>query len=1103
MRRTLFVLTATVLFPFAVFGQTTFATITGLVTDPNGASVVGAAVTATQVGSNYRYSTQTNQTGYYTIGQLLEGQYIVQVAAPGFSTYRAEDVRIGNQETRRLDVQLEVGTVRTTVTVEAGASMIETETARISDTKTSQVINALPLNQRSLWDFVGQNPGVVQAANSAATRRFSGSRNNQSDASVDGITISNGRDGTQITPLVNYVESMAEVRVDMANNTAEYAALGQVTVISKGGTNDLHGVGFDYYQTPKFFSRNPFSTTGGGSITHSPGFTIGGPMYFPKIYNGKNRTFFFFSYETGRGSQIHDLLNPTVPLAAWRGGDFSGLLPSTVIKDPSASNAPFAGNLIPQSRLNPVTLKIQQLFYPLPNYGNTAVFASQNFRQTETRPFDPSTYWTTRLDHRFSDRDFLFGRFTWAKQYSRGWDDNLPTIGRIQNQRENQGANVSYTHTFTPTLVNEFRWGVAYNDQPRNGAQEGPQLVQQLGLQGLAPNLPDIQGIFQVAWSGLGIQNLTQQVWRHPGFKNKVFQFQDDGTWVRGRQTFKAGFVINRTLYADGQVTTTGSLVSGGSNLFGSAQFSNRYTGYPYADFLLGIPTTTARTFPNFVDNELRWNYSFFVTDEFKITPSLTLNIGLRYQVSPTATNTDGYNSIFDIASGNIVVPDNAIGKVSSLMPLNYVSVVKASQAGLPQSLINTDRMDFAPRLAVAWRPWDNNTVIRTGFGLFYDVVPETSTSDGVPFVIDQPPYTNTTPAPTVILPLVYPSSSTGPSTVSLPSAVNTNIKVPYSMQYNVTIERQQGRTAFRLSYIGTNTRHGVYSYNINQPLPSTALFINKPRLFSTYPAIGYLTNGAGHQYNAMTAEVKRRGGKGLTYQLSYTLAKDIGDLERGASPENAYDRLRERGPWIDIPQNMVTGNLIWDLPMGRGHALFGKARGFANLLASGWSTSLIYTFHSGRHLTPLWTGPDPTGTAYTTSATPASVTIRPTCLGSSNISNPTIYQWFNPSVFVAPFAGQFGTCGNGIVTGPIVNIWDAGIFKEVAYKERLRIRWEMTAVNILNHPNYNDPQLNISSAGTVATITGVGSSSNVSGASSPLDPTGARAFRTGLRLEF
>jgi hypothetical protein len=167
----------------------------------------------------------------------------------------------------------------------------------------------------------------------------------------------------------------------------------------------------------------------------------------------------------------------------------------------------------------------------------------------------------------------------------------------------------------------------------------------------------------------------------------------------------KAGFVINRTLYADGQVPTSGSLVSGGSNLFGSATFSNRFTGFPYADFLLGIPTTSARSFPNFVDNELRWSYDFFVTEEFKVMPSLTLNIGMRYELHPSAVNTDGYNSIFDVGSGKILVPDGSISKVSALLPSSYVGVETASQAGLPNSLIFTDKNNFAPRVGLAWRP--------------------------------------------------------------------------------------------------------------------------------------------------------------------------------------------------------------------------------------------------------------------------------------------------------------------------------------------------------------------------------------------------------------
>ena len=1094
MRRLLCILATALALPSSYFAQTTFATITGLVTDPNGAVVPGAVVTATKLDNNYQYTAKANESGYYTIGQLLEGEFNLRAEAPGFKTFVAKGIRLANQDLRRIDIRLEIGQLETMVEVTGTSTLIETEKARISDTKDANMIKSLPLNTRTLWNFVGQNPGIVQAASGTATRRFYGSRNNQADASVDGITISNGRDGTQITPLVNYVESMAEVRIDMANNTAEYGGLGQVTVVSKSGTNDLHAVGFDYYQTPKFVSRNPFASSGSAGITHSPGFTVGAPIYLPH-YNGKNKTFFFFSYETSKGSAVHDLVNPTVPLAAWRNGDFSGLLPGTVVKDPFNGNAAFPGNLIPASRLNGVAQKIQDKFYPLPNFGNVNVFGSQNFRQLLSRPFDPSTYWTTRLDHRFSNNDFIFGRFTWAKQYSRGWDDNLPTIGRIVNQRENQGVNVSYSHTFRPNLLNEFRWGVAYNDQPRNGAQNGPDVVQTLGLQGLAPNLPDIAGILQVNWSGLGIQNITQQVWRRPGFKNKVHQFQDNLSWYRGRHTVKAGFVIGRTLYADG---------SAPGNLFGNVTFSNRYTGYPYADFLLGIPTTSARSFPNFVDHQLRWSYDFFVTEEFKVAPTLTLDLGLRYEFHPSATNNDGYNSIFDIGSGKIVVPDASVSKVSPLLPTNYVGVVGAGQAGLPNSLLVTDKNNFAPRIGVAWRPFGNRTVFRTGFGIFYDIVPETASSNSIPFAIDQPANTNATPIPNVILPLVFPAGNTaGPSTVSLPTAVNPHIKIPFSMQYNVTIEHQRGNNAFRISYIGTNTRHGDYNFNINQPLPSTAAFIAKPRLFPAYPAINYLTNGAGHQYNAMTTEVKRHG-RGFTYQLSYTLAKDIGDLERAQSPENAYDRARERGPWVDIPKHSLTGNVIYELPFGKGKHFLGSANRFANAVAGGWQLSLIHTYRAGRYLTPLWSGTDPTGTAFTTGA-PANVTIRPNALSNPNLPDGqrSVTHWFNAAAFGAPTPGQFGTSGPGVILGPTMHVWDMGIAKSFQVRERLAIRFEVSATNIANHPNYNDPTTNISQAGNVGVIGGVGGNSNVSGAGSPLDPAGPRAFRTGLRLEF
>jgi hypothetical protein len=289
----------------------------------------------------------------------------------------------------------------------------------------------------------------------------------------------------------------------------------------------------------------------------------------------------------------------------------------------------------------------------------------------------------------------------------------------------------------------------------------------------------------------------------------------------------------------------------------------------------------------------------------------------------------------------------------------------------------------------------------------------------------------------------------------------------------------------------------------------STALFVNKPRLFPKYPAVVYLTNGAGHDYNAVTVEAKRRGARGLSYQLSYTLARDIGDLENLPAsppdarwmPEDAYNLHRERSVWLDIPTHRVNGNASWDLPIGKGKRLLPNAGRVLNLLAGDWSLSAIYTFHSGHFLTAMWTGSDPTGTAYTTSTTPASVTIRPDLLHDANLpySKRTVNQWFDPTAFSAPTGGYFGSSAKGVIKGPHVNVLDFGLFKMIPLKERLTLRWELTGVNIFNHPNYSDPAaaaLNITQEGQVGVLSAVGGVST-------LDPSGARAFRMGLRVEF
>jgi len=1064
-------------------GQTTFASITGSVVDSTGAAIAGVEITATHAETGVSAAAASNNTGVFTIAQLREGDYVVRARSAGFKEFLARNVALASREVRRMDIRLEVGTVETSVEVSAGASLIETETARISDTRGANVLKALPHGNRSLWSFLGLSPQVLKAGGTSSTIRFAGSRANQADYSIDGTTIANPNDATQITPLVAHVEAFQEVRVDVANNTAEFSTLGQVTVISKTGTNNLHGSAFNYYTTSAFRARNPFALQRDSGIVHYPGASLGGPVMIPKLHDGRNRTFFFASIEATRGSAIRQLLNPTVPLAAWRAGDFG----STAIRDPLA-NAPFAGNRIPLARINPVASMIQDQFYPLPNFGSATILTSPNYLEQKVRPYDPSTTSTLRGDHHFSPRTFLFARWSYNRQFGRPFQSNLPTIGQQQQQRDTRAFNVSLTRHLRANFLNEFRYGVSHNNNPIAGPLRGLDQVRNLGLRGLAANLPDIEGMLNVNFAGIGITGLTQRDWTRVWYY--THQFQDHVSWYRGRHTIKAGGQVNR-IYSNSLPAVP--------NLFGNVTFSNRYTNHPYADFLLGAPSTSARGFPSVQVGQRRNGYDFFVADDFKATQRLTVTLGLRYELHPSYREVNGQQAVFDIEQGRIVVPNGSMAKLSTLLPRNYVGVVEAGDARLPGStLVRTDRNNFAPRIGLAFRPWGNRTVFRTGYGLFYDLVPRSVNAGGTPFTVAEPAYTNPAGTPAIVLPVVFPGSSQGPSAINLPAAVRTDLRNPFSMQYNFTIEHQRWDTGFRISYVGTNTRQGNWVYDINQPVADGRLFVDKPRRFPAYPGVNYVTNGAGHQYHALTTEVERRMSRGLYFQFSWSLARDIGDLERNEAPENAYDRRRERGVWSDIPTHRVTANCVYELPFGKGRPFLNGANRVANAIAGGWEISAIFNYNSGEFLTPLWTGRDPAGYAFTANRTPALVTIRADHLRNANLpaSERTTARWFDTGAFGAPQNGAFGTSARGVIKGPDVRLFHSSLAKSFSFGERLRFRLDLTAMNSTNHPNYNNPATNISQTAAVGVITGIGGIS-------ALDQVGSRVLRTGMRAEW
>ncbi len=1046
-----------------LLGQTsTFATITGIVTDPAGAVIPGTTVEITDLETGYVYRTQTNEAGQYTVANLRGGRYRVTVKAQGFQEFVAADVIVNVRDTRRLDASLQVGAVEQVVEVTAGASLIETETAAIADTKDRVVLRALPLTLRRAWDYFTMTPALERT--NAWHISIGGTRNNQSVAAFDGIPINDAFGGTGIGPLMDKTESLQELRIDQALGTADQATPGQINLISRAGTNEFHGAISDYYSTPAFRARDPFQRRRSSTRQHIVTASAGGPIYFPKIYNGKNRSFFFFTYEATIRSAVTTSFSGTYPLQPWRQGDFS--LGAAPIRDPS-TGAPFPGNLIPASRLNSVAKTLQDEFLPLPNFGPQDRLVAGNYRETRlgNNPTQPTI--TLRLDHQMTSKDFIFGRWTAVRWDLKGYDTNLPTVQEMRPQRRDMDAvTIAESHTFSPAAMNEVRFGFTRQDFPVEPIVRGRQLAQRLGLQGLAPDLPDVGGLPQITFSGIGLSSLAaSQTACSPCSRHRIYNFTDNFNWYAGDHSFRFGAFISRSQWVDRRQDAA---------LFGSTEYSGFYTGHPYADFLLGVPKTMRRAFPSIGQDIRRWTTAFYVSDQWKLTRALTLNLGLRWDIHHPYMEANRQMAVFDPASASVVVPGGGLSRVSPLLPRDYVPIIEASRAGRPDTLIKTDWNNVAPRFGVAWRPWGEETVIRGGIGFYYDTAPDAPPAGGAPFVISEPAFTNFDRGP-LVLPVVFPAVGTGgPVAFDLPRGARVDLRIPMTMQYSLTLERQQWDTGFRVSYLSTGSRYGLYRWNLNQPMVDGQLYVDKPRPFPKYPAIPYADNGAGHQYHGLTFEVERRMTRGLHFQSYFTWARDIGDLDRNGSPEDSFDRLRERGNMDRVPSWRWSGNWIWQIPYGRGRAFGRNARPVVDAILGGWELSGIFAWEHGRYISPLIRMPDPTGTIHTGGRNRPLVTIRPDRLRDGNLENPSADRWFDVQAFAAPPIGRFGNSGKGVLIGAPTEALHAGLAKNFEIRERVRLRFEIFATNVLNHPNYQDPNTRIDQAVTAGTITAV-----------------------------
>ena len=1016
--------------------QSPLATVSGLAVDPSESPVPGAALTLTNTRTGVKQTAATNSSGSYSFPNLTPGVYRLAASAAGFRNFETPEFPVDAYRTVRQDVRLEIGAASAEVTVsDSAVTAIQTDTPSISEMLTGRQILDLPTNLRTIYSNAGDSglifimlpetiPGVVQVSNGAKWLTPGGLAAG-TKAYVDGVETDSGNFGAPDSVSQPSFEAIQEFTANILTNRAEFGGIGQVNSTTKSGTNRYHAALFEYARNSAFDARNTFLTAKPYQNLHNYGIAGGGPVV-------KNRTFFYFVFDGTRGVRAYPFTS-NVPTLAQRNGDFSG---AAALKNPYTNGA-FAGNRIPSQLLSPQALAVQAQFFPLPNYG-PADSTSGNYRAAFNGPEVHRDY-EIRLDHNFSERHSAFLRYQEKKDDYQipGARSALPpsSVGTSTNIRR---VNFfSFGDIFSPTssMSNEFRAGVPILVSQSDANLRGQQLLDQFGITGL-PSRAGIKGVPNIAITGLttATQSLLNPV------NDGHWQAGDNLSWIRGRHQMKFGaqyvsWFVNRYL------TTN-------SGLFGNFSFQGRFTGNPYADFLLGLPTTVVRLDP-FPTQYNRWHdLAFYAQDDFKLLPRLTLSYGLRYEFNqPVHANNDNLYS-FDPATGSVVIPRNqARALISPYLPAN-IPIVLASQLGLNRTLRRSDKNNFAPRFGFSYQlNSSGKTVIRGGYGMFYSHLSgNIATFVGTgPFAVSTTntnAFTNGVPSFTLGTPFAAAGSA---GTLNINGLSPRLLNSPVH-QYSLTVERQLGSDiGLRLSYIGSHGSQLLYERNLNQPVPSTVPFAQSRRPFPLFNTILYGDNGANSSYNGGQVQVQKRFTHGLLFSSAYTLAKelseidDTGDFELNTQIEDAYNRRRDRANVYSVPRHQWENQVLWDLPIGHGPIL------------GGWQLNSLLNMSSGNFLNATFAGSDPSNTN--------TVGGRPDVV-SALVYPGTANQWFDRTTFTAPpaNAGRFGNAARNLIQGPGWVLFNLGLTKTFRFEKFGEVQLISSFQNVLNHVNLGEP---------------------------------------------
>jgi len=1062
--------------------QAVSGTILGSVNDANGAVVSGAQITLTNAQTGLTRVVTSDAGGEYVAPSLPPGAYNISVEMAGFKKLSLSNVQLSVDQKARVDLKLEVGATTESVNVEGSAALIQTESSDLSGTINESQIKNLPLNGRDFVVLTRTLPGVqrgipganIDGAGSLAWRASAsfaanGMRTRDNNFLLDGVD--NNETWLNSVVIFPSIDALEEFKVQTSTYSAEFgrSSGGVVNIQIKSGQNAFHGSVFEFLRNDHLDANDFFNNKNGRAKPpfkqNQFGATAGGRIR-------RDKTFYFGDYQGGRIRDSKTYLS-TVPTVKMREGDFSEL--TRVIYNP-LTNQPFSGNIIPAAQFDPAAKAIIDQLYPLPNVAGAKAANGQTINNFLYNPVlaREDDQFDAKIDNYFTSNNHFFGRYSFERTH-RFLPASLPhgdagfTFGAGNGLVRAQSLALNDTHTISPRWLNEFRFGFSRIGFKVTSIDAGANLAQKVGIPGV--NIAD------TATAMSQITFAPAQEIRHLGANGNqplltfldTFQWFDNVTHTRGAHTIKMGAsltrrrrnifnvdTINGTFNFQSAITSNCGGVTGACTI-------NPNTGFSFATFLLGYPTTITRGLQLGVTGERRPEYAAYVQDDWRVNSKLTVNLGLRYDLFMPYVEVNNRQSNFDTSTGKFVVAsDDAV--------INGIKVGRALQT--------TPKRDFAPRFGFAYDVFGaGKTVVRGGYGIFWNN-PLTGTSSSKP---SNPPFLLSNALSTTLLPTLKLSNGVpAPPSVN-PNAAPTgttrsifdpNFRDGYAQQWNLNLSQQLGKNyALELSYVGSKGTRLVVKQDINQAPPVVGVTnsnVNRPfiKLAPGLTALSQVQSRGYSNHNALLVKFSNRFSNGLAFVNSYTFGKtiDIVSDTEGAT-QNAYDFNRDRAVSdFDIKHNF-TSSWSYDLPFGKGKLLGGGINSLADKFIGGWQLSGILLARSGL----------PFSVNQSTNVLSTGTNNRPNRIASGKLDNPTIDRWFDLNAFVvtADNTGTYGNSGRNILRGPRqVNV-DLSLVKNTRFKERFEHQLKFEFFNAFNHAQFANPGNNIgtASAGVISSL--------------------------------